>query len=80
MEILPAGRLPHDFSPHTPFDLSQKIGNDWIEEKRTPALVVPSAIVPEEHCVLLNPLHPAYSECRWGTFQSIELDTRLWTV
>jgi RES domain-containing protein len=80
IEVLPEGRLPANFSPHTPFELSQKLGDAWIHEGRTPVLVVPSAIIPEENCVLLNPLHPEYRECSWGKFQPIELDTRLWSV
>jgi RES domain-containing protein len=80
IEVLPDGKLPRDFSPHTPFEVSQKLGDTWMAEGRTPVLVVPSAIIPEEHCVLLNPLHPAYRECKWGKFASIELDTRLWSV
>ena len=34
-------------------------GDEWLTAARTPVLVVPSAIVPEETNVLVNPAHPA---------------------
>lgn len=33
-------------------------GSDWLRERRSALLVVPSAIVPEEENILINPLHP----------------------
>jgi RES domain-containing protein len=34
-------------------------GTDWVRSRRSPLLVVPSVIVPEERNVLVNPQHPA---------------------
>lgn len=36
---------------------SVKFGSEWLASLRTPILVVPSVIVPEESVVLINPRH-----------------------
>ena len=38
---------------------SVKFGSDWLASLRTPILVLPSVIVPEELIVLINPRHRA---------------------
>jgi RES domain-containing protein len=42
----PAGRVSIDF------------GTQWIASKSTAVLVIPSAIIPEEFNILINPQHP----------------------
>lgn len=37
---------------------SVRLGSAWLLSKRSPILLVPSVIVPEEPTVLVNPLHP----------------------
>ena len=54
-----------------------EIGDDWIRRKRTLALLVPSAIVPIEHNVLLNPAHPDFKRLVIGSPQRIAVDSRL---
>ena len=44
-DALPAGRISLD------------LGDEWLESKRSPIMVVPSAIVPEDSVILINPLH-----------------------
>jgi len=41
---------------------SRDTGTDWIQEKRSLALRLPSAVIPEETNVLLNPQHPAFNQ------------------
>ena len=38
---------------------TRALGNEWLAAVRTPVLVVPSAVIPEETNVLVNPAHPA---------------------
>jgi RES domain-containing protein len=40
----------------------QKRGNNWLEKQRSVAMMVPSAIVPQEENVLLNPAHDAIKQ------------------
>lgn len=38
---------------------SVEVGTAWLVSKRSPILLVPSVIVPEEFAALINPRHPA---------------------
>jgi len=55
----------------------REIGDQWLESERSLALRVPSAVVPAEDNVLINPVHPAFGEVeREGPFDP-EIDDRL---
>lgn len=45
-DATPAGRV------------SIALGTQWLKTRQTAVLFVPSAIVPEEFCILINPTHP----------------------
>ena len=45
-DAYPAGKVSLDF------------GDSWLKECRSVVLVVPSAIVPEDSVILVNPVHP----------------------
>ena len=51
--------LPRRWRSPIPGPASQDIGSAWQREGRSVALAVPSVVIPEEHCILLNPQHPA---------------------
>ncbi|MCB8877306.1 RES family NAD+ phosphorylase [Acidisoma silvae] len=38
--------------------VSIAFGSQWLKAARSALLVLPSVIVPEEHTILINPLHP----------------------
>lgn len=42
---------------------SARIGDDWLAQKASLALAVPSVIAPREQNILLNPAHDAYQTC-----------------
>jgi RES domain-containing protein len=46
-DAIPAGRA------------SVAVGSQWLRSRRSPLLMVPSVVVPEEPVVLVNPQHPA---------------------
>lgn len=50
--------LPRDWRSEEPRPATQAIGSEWQQAGRSVALVVPSVLVPQEYCVLLNPEHP----------------------
>lgn len=80
LEVVHRKMVPKDFGPLTPLGVTQAIGDDWLQSNRSAALVVPSAIIPLEHNILLNPLHPDFARITWSKFEVIHLDARLWTV
>lgn len=57
-EIGPA-KLPPTWAAIPAGRASVKVGSEWLSSLRTPILMVPSVIVPEEWVSLINPRHPA---------------------
>lgn len=58
VERLSPRRLPRDWRAHPAPARLQAEGTEWAHSLRSLALEVPSAVVPQERNVLLNPLHP----------------------
>ncbi|GAO74242.1 RES family NAD+ phosphorylase [Meiothermus ruber] len=71
--------LPPDWRqlPEPYPESTQRLGSEWALSLRSLALRVPSAVVPSEFNLLLNPRHPAMSEVRIGQPQPLFLDPRL---
>jgi RES domain-containing protein len=80
VEVILPRLLPAGFGPATAYAETQAIGDEWLRTKRSVALRVPSAIVPSESNVLLNPAHPDFAKIVWSSFETINLDARLWQV
>lgn len=49
--------LPRHWNAAQPLPSTQEIGSAWQVAARSAALMVPSALIPQEYCVLLNPEH-----------------------
>jgi len=73
--IAPAD-LPADWQEE--LALTQSKGRQWIESRRSLALRVPSAIVPEESNVLLNPSHPAWERVAVRVRRPFRYDLRMY--
>lgn len=58
LEILEVSALPSDWNQAPGPAALQDMGSDWIASSRGAALGVPSAIIPAEQNILLNPGHP----------------------
>ncbi len=56
-EELDVASLPVNWSAIPAGRASVRIGADWLKSMRSPILLVPSVIVPEEHAALINPRH-----------------------
>lgn len=63
-----------------PWSLQQtrSIGDQWASSLKSPALVVPSAIIPTESNFLFNPTHPGFTRCRISKARKFSLDTRFY--
>jgi len=72
-----AVRLPASWRDARGLLITQQIGDQWLAANENVALVVPSAIVPEESNYLLNPAHPAFGTLKFGRAVSFVLDPRL---
>lgn len=70
--------LPRNWRKYPAPETLAEIGTRWAEDRKTPILAVPSAVVPHERNYLLNPAHPRFGEIRVGKPESISLDSRMW--
>ncbi len=56
---------------------TQRLGDTWLSEARTPVLRVRSSVIPEEYNYVLNPNHPRFSEVAIGEAERFAFDPRL---
>jgi RES domain-containing protein len=61
----------------TPPAAPAAFGDQWLQERRTPVLRVPSAIIPEASNLLVNPLHAAGAG-HIRAMRDFTFDPRLW--
>lgn len=52
-------------------------GDRWIHEAESADLLVPSAAIPGEWNVLLNPAHPDFPAIRWEKPKHFRFDLRM---
>jgi RES domain-containing protein len=57
--------------------LTQAIGDEWLQSARTALAVVPSAIMPETRNYLLNPEHPDARRIQISSVTKADFDPRL---
>ena len=55
----------------------QQVGREWIAAGNSAMLLVPSAVVPQEHNIILNPEHPDFGAIKIGQAQPFLFDGRL---
>ena len=58
-EVATLASLPPAWAAIPAGGASVKVGSSWLTSLRSPILLVPSVIVPEEFAALINPMHPA---------------------
>jgi RES domain-containing protein len=51
---------PRGWDADEPARTAQAIGDSWYDERRSPALVVPSAVTPGEYNLIINSSHPGW--------------------
>jgi RES domain-containing protein len=77
LETVTQARLPAGWAASAPSDATKTLGSEWAQGKRSLALAVPSAVVPQELNVLLNPAHPRFGELTMSGPQAFSFDPRL---
>jgi RES domain-containing protein len=75
---LPLAELPADWRGYPAPERLQEIGTAWARAATSTALRVPSALIPHEHNILWNPLHPDFGRLRPGPAQPFAFDPRMW--
>jgi RES domain-containing protein len=69
--------LPHDWRATPAPESTRAIGDDWLGQRASLALAVPSTLVPEEMNYLINPNHPEFERIVIGEAQRLDVDKRL---
>lgn len=73
--VLELSRLKLNWQQHVNY--TQWIGDQFINNRESLVLKVPSAIVPQEHNFLVNPLHTAFKKVKIVSVELLGLDKRL---
>lgn len=74
-QSLSAGSLKRNWQYD--IDYCRFIGNEFLQTKNSLILKVPSAIIPDEYNILLNPGHPGFGKCTLLSSGIFQFDTRL---
>ena len=69
--------LPPNWNHYPPPSELAKIGTDWITLNSHLLLYVPSAVVPGEHNILINPSHPDMKHVKIRDVEAYRFDKRL---
>ena len=77
VERITPSDLPPDWNAIVDHAECVKIGDCWARELRSAILFVPSALVPEEENVLINPLHPDAARLTVDGSRPFRFDDRL---
>jgi RES domain-containing protein len=74
---LKAAKVPRDWRNPEPSPSTQALGSEWLRKGSSAVLVVPSVLVPQESCVLLNPEHPDIDRIMVSYPEVFSFDSRL---
>ncbi len=75
--VLAQVELPSEW-PERPYRACvRQVGDEWSKSRRSFVLRVPSAVVHEEHNVILNPEHPDAVKLRLEQLTPVRIDPRL---
>ncbi len=70
--------LKSDWRLSPPPGSTRDIGTKWVRKGTSAILRVPSAIIPEECNVAINPQHPDFAKIKIGGPKHFSLDERIW--
>jgi RES domain-containing protein len=70
--------LSSDWRVSPPSNSTKNIGTEWAQKGSSPVLRVPSAVIPDECNLLLNPKHGDFLKIKIGKPQPFRLDERMW--
>lgn len=75
---LDAALLPPDWRSYPAPERLQDLGTGWVRSGDSAVLLVPSAVIPRERNILLNPVHPDFLKIRIGPPEPFSYDPRMW--
>jgi RES domain-containing protein len=76
-ELFPTRKLPPNWRLHPPPAETREIGDQWIRERRSAVLALPSVISPADTNSLLNPEHADFKRIRIASPIDFDFDPPL---
>ena len=70
--------LPEGWAQYAHKSLCAPLGDEWLSKQETLLLRVPSAVVVQEHNVLINPLHPQMNQVKVVDALPFMIDERMY--
>jgi RES domain-containing protein len=77
MDEVALADLPKDWQRRFEDSELQQVGADWIDRGSSAVLIVPSAVVPQERNIMINPQHQDFEKIVLGPAEPYLFDTRL---
>lgn len=77
ISFLPIDKLSEGWRMHPYTEETIVTGTEWLQGQSSLALGVPSAVLKQEQNVLINPVHPEFSEVRIVGKELLDLDGRV---
>lgn len=71
------GDLPAGWNAYPVPAAVTRMGDRWLTAGKTLLLKVPSVIVPSEHNVIVNPMHPDFSKIKITATEKLVIDKRI---
>ena len=78
-ESLATSALPPNWRTYPAPAALASIGQRWLTEAKTAVLSVPSAVVPRERNLILNPAHKDFARLAIGQPEAFSFDPRMWS-
>ena len=78
LPIVTLARKPKGWRDEPPAVASMRAGDQWLMAGKSALLEVPSAVIPSETNLILNPLHPDCAKLRIGMARAFHFDPRMW--
>jgi RES domain-containing protein len=79
IHTLDPSHLPDDWRASPPSESSQLLGKRWIDAGKSVALRVPSAVLPVEFNLVLNPAHAGFKDIAVSGPFELDADARVWS-
>jgi RES domain-containing protein len=76
IEAVKPARLPADWLARPSSPGARQLGGKWLQLRSGVALRLPSVIIPQEHILLINPLHPQAARLEVSAPREFRLDLR----
>lgn len=69
--------LPNNWRTNSLISETQDFGTNWLLKNKELAVLIPSAVLPIENNILINPKHLRFSYLKVGRISELNLDARL---